>query len=752
MKTNKKLLTMLCAAALTVSATPLGVLPAVTPLDSRVNAVDTEEQDANLGLKDALKDDFKFGMHIDSYTSNPELWLENFLQHCNLGCTDRLFLDYYDLAECEDKLNPPVTIPDKYDQMLKMLEENGIPFYLGWLFPDNTDFFWKENYEHNSPYVTKEVANQRLENYIRNIFTKLAEDYPNLKIEGCTVIGEVFTDKGELKYETMKKIYGDAEFAENAFVYARKYAPESCKLYIEDYNCISKDFRTVMFAFTKDLVEKELLDGIDLGILADFYLENGQDSWGKPLYDEVMTYYHSLGLEIRFDNLAFGGFSGYPGDIAYLQLIEGLQQRSDMISSIVFGPFIAGFDVPIEPDYDWLWTELYDENGSEDDGAGGENVTKYGLKDVYSSYFKIGKAVRSNHFADDSDTGILPEVHHFNSLTYDIEHDTSALIDQSACQESGDEINVIVDIGRMDSVLVYAQTSGTPLTIENLISSSLPGWFFKEGFSNENKLVTKEVLEKRFESYIQNLFAAISTEYPGVKIENAVVSETYYNVYDSSYWKSFYQTEEPELLVKLFTLARQYAPEGCKLYLYDLSSMMGEEKDVTLQMAEILKEKELLDGISIACYLKAATGSDPVDMFDKFGAAYIDTGLDLRFANVCVSGVWGVQAQNLYADFFKVLLPYAEHISAITFLEDSTSWDGPETNIDYEMMMQIPGGDANSDGYVDISDAILMSRYAASDTGISVTPQALRNSDLNGDGKYTAEDVVVILKKIAHLI
>lgn len=60
-------------------------------------------------------------------------------------------------------------------------------------------------------------------------------------------------------------------------------------------------------------------------------------------------------------------------------------------------------------------------------------------------------------------------------------------------------------------------------------------------------------------------------------------------------------------------------------------------------------------------------------------------------------------------------------------------------------------GDANVDGTVDISDVILLARYAAEDTRISITPEGLANSDMNSDSKYTGEDVSMIIRIIAKL-
>lgn len=61
-------------------------------------------------------------------------------------------------------------------------------------------------------------------------------------------------------------------------------------------------------------------------------------------------------------------------------------------------------------------------------------------------------------------------------------------------------------------------------------------------------------------------------------------------------------------------------------------------------------------------------------------------------------------------------------------------------------------GDANDDLTVDISDVILLSRFAAEDTSApQVSEAAKKLCDMNGDGKTNAEDVTLIIRKIAKL-
>lgn len=61
-------------------------------------------------------------------------------------------------------------------------------------------------------------------------------------------------------------------------------------------------------------------------------------------------------------------------------------------------------------------------------------------------------------------------------------------------------------------------------------------------------------------------------------------------------------------------------------------------------------------------------------------------------------------------------------------------------------------GDVNLDDTVDVSDAVLLARFAAEDTTAGVKEQGKRNADCNGDGNLSSDDTILILKYIAKLV
>ena len=61
-------------------------------------------------------------------------------------------------------------------------------------------------------------------------------------------------------------------------------------------------------------------------------------------------------------------------------------------------------------------------------------------------------------------------------------------------------------------------------------------------------------------------------------------------------------------------------------------------------------------------------------------------------------------------------------------------------------------GDVNLDGDVDVSDAVLLARYVAEDSGANIQAQGKINADVDGVTGLTGDDVIQILKYIAKII
>lgn len=85
--------------------------------------------------------------------------------------------------------------------------------------------------------------------------------------------------------------------------------------------------------------------------------------------------------------------------------------------------------------------------------------------------------------------------------------------------------------------------------------------------------------------------------------------------------------------------------------------------------------------------------------------------------------------------------------------QDTQSFWNGTANITYTVYNGIAGnGDANTDGAVDVADAVLTARFTVEDREAVITDHGMLNADLNGDGSITADDTGLILKKIAKQI
>ena len=65
---------------------------------------------------------------------------------------------------------------------------------------------------------------------------------------------------------------------------------------------------------------------------------------------------------------------------------------------------------------------------------------------------------------------------------------------------------------------------------------------------------------------------------------------------------------------------------------------------------------------------------------------------------------------------------------------------------------KIKWGDADCSGQVDVSDAVLVARFANADKGAKITDAGVANADVTHDGNVDADDASKILEVIARLI
>lgn len=176
------------------------------------------------------------------------------------------------------------------------------------------EWFFKDNFQNNGGWVSQSVMDQRMESYIKNMFAEIKRQYPSLNLYAYDVVNEAVSDDAnrtrsfggarEAGYGNGKspwvQVYGDNKFIEKAFTYARKYAPEGCELYYNDYNEYWDHKRDCMVAMCTSLYNKGLLDGVGM----QSHINSDMDGFtGIQTYTTALQKYINIGCDVQITEL-----------------------------------------------------------------------------------------------------------------------------------------------------------------------------------------------------------------------------------------------------------------------------------------------------------------------------------------------------------------------------------------------------------------------------------------------------------------
>lgn len=312
-------------------------------------------QDDIASLKDAYSDYFKIGCsctgsefaqgatkdlikkHYNSLTLGNELKPDSVL--------DQALSQKY-VAETGDDTMPQISL-NEADEILKFAGENKIPVrghVLVW-HSQTPDWFFKEGFQDDGDWVSKDVMLQRMENYIKNVFAALEEEYPTVDFYAWDVVNEAWLDNGvprtgggqseNANYSGWVKVFGDNSFIEPAFEYARKYAPANTKLYYNDFNEYMPQKTDAICKMALELKDKGLIDGIGMQSHLDVGFPN------VSTYKKALEKFVETGLDIQVTELDIttsdtseAGFEKQAE--MYKGIMDACVEYADSISAVVF--------------------------------------------------------------------------------------------------------------------------------------------------------------------------------------------------------------------------------------------------------------------------------------------------------------------------------------------------------------------------------------------------------------------------------
>lgn len=135
----------------------------------------------------------------------------------------------------------------------------------------------------------------------------LETEYPDVEFYAWDVVNEAFSEQGEMReagsnntktgQSAWMSVYGDSSFINKAFEYARKYAPEGCKLFYNDYNEYAVAKRDAIIKKCAEIKAEGNIDGIGM------QSHIGMSNPSIGLYEEAFRKYNELGLEIHVTEL-----------------------------------------------------------------------------------------------------------------------------------------------------------------------------------------------------------------------------------------------------------------------------------------------------------------------------------------------------------------------------------------------------------------------------------------------------------------
>ena len=293
---------------------------------------------AEKGLKDEFADYFRVGNILNGSTVK------------NSTITASVLKDYNSI-ECENETKPDATLVQSQCSETNIgVSLNNAASIMDFCVNNNIAmrghtlvwhsqtplWFFKENFNASGNWVSSAVMDQRMESYIKNMFAAIKTQYPDLNLYAYDVANECISDDSNRTANNggtrepgenisgqspWVQVYGSNAFVEKAFTYARKYAPESCALYYNDYNEYWDHKRDAIYSMCKSLYEKGLLDGVGM----QSHINANYDGFsGVSAYTTAMKKFLSIGCDVQITEL----------DITMENGKYTLQQQADKYKAI----------------------------------------------------------------------------------------------------------------------------------------------------------------------------------------------------------------------------------------------------------------------------------------------------------------------------------------------------------------------------------------------------------------------------------
>ncbi|MCM1505797.1 MAG: endo-1,4-beta-xylanase [Ruminococcus flavefaciens] len=307
-------------------------------------------------LKDVYSGYFKIGGVATVKELAPQSTKDLILKHCNSFTAGNemkpdALLDQnacLAMAEAGDDTNPQVTL-DQARSLLEFAKENNLSMrghVLVW-HQQTPTWFFKENYDANGEWVSKEKMLIRLENYIKNVFETLEKEYPEVDFYAYDVVNECWLDDGSARQPGSQEegsakspwvqVFGDnMSFIKPAFEFAKKYAPEGTKLYYNDFNEYMPQKTDAIIKMVEEInSDGHYIDGIGLQSHLDVSFPS------VSVYKKALDKFCETGLDVQVTELDVTVSGNSEEDFKkqaqyYSDIMDTIVAQKDNVSSVTF--------------------------------------------------------------------------------------------------------------------------------------------------------------------------------------------------------------------------------------------------------------------------------------------------------------------------------------------------------------------------------------------------------------------------------
>ncbi|MCI7499169.1 MAG: endo-1,4-beta-xylanase [Oscillospiraceae bacterium] len=268
-------------------------------------AVATEYVDTSdyPSLKEEYKDYFRIGTATTSNLLDNEPYINiikaqyNSMTLGNSFKPDSILDHNKTVRDVEKYMYSPAVKFDAVKKELDYARDNGLTVRGHTLLWHNQtpEWLFYKNYNIGGELADRETMLLRMENYIKNVMEWTEENYPGL-VRAWDVVNEAADDGGGMRKSLWYQTVGE-DYIEQAFKFARKYAPEDTKLFYNDYNSYQTRKQNDIITFLRPVVEAGNIDG--MGMQSHINVDISISQYMAAL----QKYYDELGLEINVTEL-----------------------------------------------------------------------------------------------------------------------------------------------------------------------------------------------------------------------------------------------------------------------------------------------------------------------------------------------------------------------------------------------------------------------------------------------------------------